>query len=83
MYIWSYTLDEIEVQSETTILQGYRDAHCLFLEAPVDGSADYADPQKKYLLSQRRQDFRLCLAIHAPRRGVIEVGIQSDYVCSQ
>jgi hypothetical protein len=49
----------------------------------VDGSADYADPQKKYLLSQRRQDFRLCLAIHAPRRGVIEVGIQSDYVCSQ
>jgi len=53
--------------------KGYRDAHCLFLEAPVDGSADYADPQKEYLLSQRRQNFRLCLAIHAPRRGVIEV----------
>ena len=65
----------IEAHSGTTILQGYRDAHCLFLEAPVDGSADYADPQKKYLLSQRRQDFRLCLAIHAPRRGVIEVRV--------
>lgn len=52
--------------------KGYRDAHCLFLEAPVDGSADYADPQKKHL-SLRRQQYRLCLAIHAPRRGVIEI----------
>lgn len=41
----------------------------------MDGSADYADPQKEYLLSQRRQSFRLCLAIHAPRRGVVEVGV--------
>lgn len=38
----------------------------------MDGSADYADPQKKHL-SLRRQQYRLCLAIHAPRRGVIEV----------
>ncbi|KAH8937404.1 hypothetical protein BDL97_16G026700 [Sphagnum fallax] len=55
------------------IWKGYRDAHCLFLEAPVDGSASYGDLNHPYLLSQKRQEFRLCLAIHAPRRGVVEV----------
>jgi hypothetical protein len=58
-------------------VQGYRDAHCLFLEAPVDGSASYGDLHHPYLLSQKRQEFCLCLAIHAPRRGVVEVHCNS------
>jgi len=53
--------------------KGYRDAHCLFLDAPVDGRASYADTNKPHPLSQRWQEFSLCLAIHAPRRGVVEV----------
>lgn len=58
-------------------VQGYRDAHCLFLDAPVDGRASYADTNKPHPLSQRWKEFSLCLAIHAPRRGVVEVQILS------
>lgn len=51
-------------------LQGYRDARCLFMEMLVNkdtaaSSSLFYEPVKS--------DYCLCLAIHAPRKGIIEV----------
>ncbi|EFJ15035.1 hypothetical protein SELMODRAFT_119185 [Selaginella moellendorffii] len=48
--------------------KGYRDAHCKFLEAPLNGSSGL-----QHRSSCVKEDFSLCLAIHAPRRAVVEV----------
>jgi len=52
-------------------LQGYRDASCLFMEMLVNkdsaSSSSYSEPSKS--------DYCLCLAIHAPRKGIIEVSL--------
>ncbi|EXB30039.1 hypothetical protein L484_003905 [Morus notabilis] len=49
--------------------KGYRDASCLFMEMLVNrdtaaSSSNYYEPVKS--------DYCLCLAIHAPRKGIIE-----------
>ncbi|RZC08803.1 Rab3 GTPase-activating protein non-catalytic subunit isoform B [Glycine soja] len=50
--------------------KGYRDASCLFMEMLVNkdiasSSSSYSEPLKS--------DYCLCLAIHAPRKGIIEI----------
>ncbi|KAL9297984.1 hypothetical protein ACSQ67_023880 [Phaseolus vulgaris] len=50
--------------------KGYRDASCLFMEMLVNkdigsSSSSYSEPSKS--------DYSLCLAIHAPRKGIIEI----------
>ncbi|MCO5587556.1 hypothetical protein L7F22_041506 [Adiantum nelumboides] len=52
--------------------KGYRDASCFFLEVPVDRGAlsSSSRPSNK---GMRKQDLVLCLAIHAPRREVVEI----------
>ncbi|CAI0436558.1 unnamed protein product [Linum tenue] len=51
--------------------KGYRDASCLFMEMlinkdkPGSHSSSYYEPVKS--------DYCLCLAIHAPRKGIVEV----------
>ncbi|KAF3790655.1 Rab3 GTPase-activating protein non-catalytic subunit, partial [Nymphaea thermarum] len=50
--------------------KGYRDAHCLFMEMLVSGDASSSD-LPHYLKS--KSDYCLCLAIHAPRKGIVEV----------
>lgn len=50
--------------------KGYRDASCLFMEMLVSkniasSSSSYSEPSKS--------DYCLCLAIHAPRKGIIEI----------
>ncbi|XP_004516083.1 uncharacterized protein [Cicer arietinum] len=50
--------------------KGYRDASCLFMEMLVNkdtasSSSTYYEPTKS--------DYCLCLAIHAPRKGIIEI----------
>ncbi|KAK2355279.1 hypothetical protein P8452_75435 [Trifolium repens] len=50
--------------------KGYRDASCLFMEMLVkkdiaSSSSTYYEPTKS--------DYCLCLAIHAPRKGIIEI----------
>ncbi|KAL5564551.1 hypothetical protein UlMin_027715 [Ulmus minor] len=50
--------------------KGYRDASCLFMEMLVNrdaatSSSSYYEPVKS--------DYCLCLAIHAPRKGIIEI----------
>ncbi|KAK7313146.1 hypothetical protein VNO77_37602 [Canavalia gladiata] len=50
--------------------KGYRDASCLFMEMLVNknfasSSSTYSEPMKS--------DYCLCLAIHAPRKGIIEI----------
>lgn len=50
--------------------KGYRDASCLFMEMLVkkdiaSSSSSYSEPLKS--------DYCLCLAIHAPRKGIIEI----------
>ncbi|KAK7317824.1 hypothetical protein RJT34_02386 [Clitoria ternatea] len=50
--------------------KGYRDASCLFMEMLVkkdiaSSSSTYSEPMKS--------DYCLCLAIHAPRKGIIEI----------
>lgn len=52
--------------------KGYRDAHCFFLEVPFDNNAASTSSWPSYQ-SKSKQDLILCLAIHAPRRGVVEV----------
>lgn len=52
--------------------KGYRDAHCCFLEVPVDSDGASSSTKWSYQ-GQSKQDLILCLAIHAPRREVVEV----------
>ncbi|KAH7427280.1 hypothetical protein KP509_10G037300 [Ceratopteris richardii] len=49
--------------------QGYRDAECFFIEVPVTGNPSVGTPSHKGIT---KQDLVLCLAIHAPRREVVE-----------
>ncbi|XP_078153880.1 rab3 GTPase-activating protein non-catalytic subunit [Carex rostrata] len=50
--------------------KGYRDAHCLFVEmlAKKEKSATSSN-----YYGYSKNDYCLCLAIHAPRKGIIEV----------
>jgi hypothetical protein len=62
---------------EFSILQGYRDASCLFMEMLVkkdiaSSSSTYYEPTKS--------DYCLCLAIHAPRKGIIEVWLVANFI---
>lgn len=50
--------------------KGYRDASCLFMETLV--GRDKASSSSTYR-EYRKSDYCLCLAIHAPRKGIIEV----------
>ncbi|XP_010924605.3 LOW QUALITY PROTEIN: uncharacterized protein [Elaeis guineensis] len=49
--------------------KGYRDACCLFIEIPVN--RDKASSSAFY--GYTKSDYCLCLAIHAPRKGIIEI----------
>ncbi|KAI4333566.1 hypothetical protein L6164_018354 [Bauhinia variegata] len=50
--------------------KGYRDASCLFMEMLVN--KDIASSSSKYY-EPSKSDYCLCLAIHAPRKGIIEI----------
>lgn len=50
--------------------KGYRDACCLFMEVPLNTDTPSMGAVGNAKL---KHDFCLCLAIHAPRRGVVEV----------
>ncbi|XP_026407461.1 rab3 GTPase-activating protein non-catalytic subunit-like [Papaver somniferum] len=52
------------------IWKGYRDACCLFMEMQV--GKDKASSSSAYH-EYSKSDYCLCLAIHAPRKGIIEV----------
>lgn len=51
-------------------LQGYRDACCLFMEASVGRDEG---PSSSSWRDETKRDHCLCLAIHAPKKGIIEV----------
>lgn len=53
-------------------LQGYREASCLFMEMLMNkdiATSSSGDHENV------KSDYCLCLAIHAPRKGIIEVTI--------
>ncbi|KAI5060093.1 hypothetical protein GOP47_0024513, partial [Adiantum capillus-veneris] len=52
--------------------KGYRDASCFFLEVPAGRGANPSSSMPSHQ-GTRKQDLVLCLAIHAPRREVVEV----------
>ncbi|KAG9146142.1 hypothetical protein Leryth_015929, partial [Lithospermum erythrorhizon] len=49
--------------------KGYRDANCLFLEMLVNKPSSSQPAYYEHVKS----DYCLCLAIHAPRKGIVEV----------
>lgn len=53
--------------------KGYRDAHCFFLDVPVDDKTSAYTPFTSATRILRKQDFFLSLAIYAPRRGLLEI----------
>ncbi|CAM6126840.1 unnamed protein product [Calypogeia fissa] len=67
------SLVDVQALVVVRLWKGYRDAHCMFLEAPRDGRQGYEEGQSRRRSTPDRDDFSLCLAIHAPRRGYIEV----------
>ncbi|OAE27491.1 hypothetical protein AXG93_3911s1740 [Marchantia polymorpha subsp. ruderalis] len=67
------SLIDVQALVVVRLWKGYREAHCVFLEAPVDGRAEYEIVQSRRRRRFVRDEFKLCLAIHAPRRGVVEV----------
>ncbi|KAL5707532.1 hypothetical protein ACHQM5_018426 [Ranunculus cassubicifolius] len=52
------------------IWKGYRDAHCLFMEMIVGKESVSSTSSHR---EQSKSDFCLCLAIHAPRKEIVEV----------
>ncbi|XP_022749296.1 rab3 GTPase-activating protein non-catalytic subunit isoform X1 [Durio zibethinus] len=61
---------DIQALVVVRLWKGYRDANCFFMEMLVNrdaigSSSSYYEP--------RKSDYCLCLAIHAPRKGIIEV----------
>ncbi|KAF7822630.1 rab3 GTPase-activating protein non-catalytic subunit [Senna tora] len=50
--------------------KGYRDASCLFMEMLVN--KDFASSSSTHY-EPMKSDYCLCLAIHAPRKGIIEI----------
>ena len=60
----------------TAFLQGYRDANCLFMEMRVD-----KDSATTSYHEHGKSDYCLCLAIHAPRKGIIEVSLRIAACC--
>ncbi|CAN1147176.1 Rab3 GTPase-activating protein non-catalytic subunit [Linum perenne] len=50
--------------------KGYRDARCLFMEMLVN--KDNAGASSSYY-QPKKSEYCLCLAIHAPRKGIVEV----------
>ncbi|KAI4374680.1 hypothetical protein MLD38_012647 [Melastoma candidum] len=50
--------------------KGYRDANCLFMEMLVNRNSGASSSSKH---ETTKSDYSLCLAIHAPRKGIIEV----------
>ncbi|KAM1057702.1 hypothetical protein ACFX2A_031614 [Malus domestica] len=50
--------------------KGYRDASCLFMEMLV--KKDTAASSSRYY-EPTKSDYCLCLAIHAPRKGIVEI----------
>lgn len=51
---------------KTQFFQGYRDASCLFVERLVNKESIGSHERVK-------SNYCLCLAIHAPRKGIVEV----------
>lgn len=51
-------------------LQGYRDASCLFVEMLVNKNMGASSSAYH---GNVKSDYCLCLAIHAPRKGIVEV----------
>ncbi|KAK9088903.1 hypothetical protein Scep_027985 [Stephania cephalantha] len=52
------------------IWKGYRDANCLFMEMLVNKDTTSSSTA---VAEHSKSDYCLCLAIHAPRKGIIEV----------
>ncbi|KAK4748106.1 hypothetical protein SAY87_014692 [Trapa incisa] len=52
--------------------KGYRDANCLFMEMLVNKKSNTAGTSSTHYAATK-SDYCLCLAIHAPRKGIIEV----------
>ncbi|KAK3016977.1 hypothetical protein RJ639_005342 [Escallonia herrerae] len=50
--------------------KGYRDANCLFVEMLVNKEATVSSSS---YVEHVKSDYCLCLAIHAPRKGIVEV----------
>ncbi|XP_062096823.1 uncharacterized protein LOC133802515 isoform X1 [Humulus lupulus] len=50
--------------------KGYRDASCLFMEMLVNRDNNVASSSSYY--EPVKSDYCLCLAIHAPRKGIVE-----------
>ncbi|GMH24916.1 hypothetical protein Nepgr_026759 [Nepenthes gracilis] len=50
--------------------KGYRDANCFFMEMRVSRDSEASTSAYREL---EKSDYCLCLAIHAPRKGIIEV----------
>lgn len=57
------------------VFQGYRDASCVFMEMPVNKNS----ASKSAYHETAKNDYCLCLAIHAPRKGIIEVSLSFHY----
>lgn len=51
-------------------MQGYRDASCLFVEMLVNKNTGASSSTYQGYV---KSDYCLCLAIHAPRKGIVEV----------
>lgn len=51
-------------------MQGYRDASCLFVEMLVNKNTGASSSTYHGYV---KSDYCLCLAIHAPRKGIVEV----------
>ena len=73
-------IHKLEFYSDTSLfpltvdlnnLQGYRDASCLFMEMLVNRDTAAASSSSYY--EPVKSDYCLCLAIHAPRKGIVEV----------
>lgn len=69
-YCFDFLLERLFLLTTDSFYQGYRDASCVFMEMLVkkdtlSSSSAYHVPEKS--------DYCLCLAIHAPRKGIIEV----------
>ncbi|GMN54370.1 hypothetical protein TIFTF001_023493 [Ficus carica] len=69
------SLGRILLLDTQALVVGYRDASCLFMEMLVNrdtaaSTSTFYEPVKS--------DYCLCLAIHAPRKGIIEVEMEGE-----
>ncbi|KAK2985490.1 hypothetical protein RJ640_004341 [Escallonia rubra] len=64
------SLGRILLLDTQALVVGYRDANCLFVELLVNKEATVSSSS---YVEHVKSDYCLCLAIHAPRKGIVEV----------